>query len=641
MGLIGYVVGNRGIEEVTIVMGPEHVNDIRLFDYVVYEYGDYRVLAQIVDITRSLYTIGSSIAPNVFSSGIRPLETILAKLLVIGRRSGGTLKLPDTPPPVGTPVYKASPEVVKAYLGLKGSLCIGRLLALKDVEVCLNEEGLSRHMAIIGATGNGKTWTSIVLIEELLKLGATIVVIDTHGEYVKAKDSVKKLGNGAGVSVFKASKVHEGDYMYRVGLASTNPEHLMMVMGINDRAIRVREAFAMVYKALKYASKVYEDQSLLSPRNIELILGHVVSGRKIINVESLGKILGKGYLTNEIKDNEYFEKLQSALKDLSSIVEDRGMLTAAAAALRYVRRLRRLGVYSYRHTPLSKILKPRHVSIINLAGLDDSVMDHVVYDLLTRIIKARVNYVRNLPGPQYPYPVVVIVEEAHRFASRNEDTLSSEVLLRIAKEGRKFGVFLVLVTQRPIDMDPGILSQIQNYIILKMVNPRYRETLFETSEFMNETLDKVISSLNKGEALVIGPIVGSQIPILVEVRRKILEYGGGDINIQAYWSINPPSSASTVGRNEEQALRSSVEKVLRVKVPSLLFKKASLLLGKVVVESTDGKVIRGYVNNARVEFDQESGTWSCSICGESKRPCEHVIALVLKDIEVKKAEPRH
>lgn len=616
---IGYVVGNSGVDELRVVVNPKHANEVKLFDYVYYNDADSKVLAQVIDINRELYKVSDSLAPIIFNGEVKPIETVTVKLLVIGERGGDMLKLPEAPPPVSTPVYKASPDLVKSYLGLRGRLCIGHLMGMQDVKVCLNEKAISRHMAIIGATGNGKTWLSVLIIEELLKLGATVVILDPHGEYVKAKESVGKLGD-AGITVFKLSRHHTGDLRYRVGLMASDPDHIASVSGIKEEAIRVRYALALAYRCVKLSAKSYGDPKLVTLRNIERVLAQVASGHSI-QVSSLQKLFNTKYPTSELSGNRYFEMLRKVINELNGLASNSAGRQSALDAMRYIKKLRKLRVYAPLSTPLHKLLKARHASIINLAGLDSSIQDHVAYSILNRILKARINYVRGLPGPKYPYPVVIIVEEAHNFAPSNgRRTLTYGILSRIAMEGRKFGVFLILITQRPSRIDPDILSQVQNYALLKIVNPKDREALLEVGELMNSNLDRLLASLNRGEALVMGPIVGSQVPIVVKLRNRLLEYGGGDINLDKYWGVRSDNYEKELSR------------IMGLTIPKLTIEKAKLLLDDVVNESLSGSVIRGYVNDARVEVDLRNATWSCSKCRTSTKPCEHVVALLLKKL---------
>ncbi|MGC9227032.1 helicase HerA domain-containing protein [Caldivirga sp.] len=615
---VGYIIGNNGVDELTVIANPRHADDIKLFDYVYYNHGDAKVLAQVTGINRELYRVSDSLAPVVFNDGVKPVETVLVKLLIIGKKTGDLLKLPEAPPPVSTPVYQADPELVKSYLGLRGRLCIGYLASMQDVKVCLNEKAISRHMAIIGATGNGKTWLSVLVIEELLKLGATVLILDPHGEYVKAKETVSKMDN-VGLTIFKLSKQHIGDLTYRVGLMVADPDHIASVSGIDDKAIRIREAFSLAHRCVKLAAKAYGDPKLATLRNMEKVLAQVASGRRI-QVGMLQSLFGTKYPTSNLNGNKYFRRLSMILSELNNLTNESAGRHAALAARRYVRKLRRLGVYSPLSTRLLKLLKARHASVINLAGLDDSVQDHVAYSILNRVLKARINYVRRLPGPKYPYPVVIVVEEAHRFAPGNgRRTLTYSILSRIAMEGRKFGVFLVLITQRPSKIDQDILSQVQNYALLRIVNPKDREALLEAGELMNSNLDKILASLNIGESLIMGPMVGGQVPIVVKLRNRVLEYGGGDINLDKYWGIK-----------SDENYENEVSRMMGLRIPKLTIERAKLLLDKISDESLDGSVVRGYVNGARVEVDLKNEVWSCSKCRNSMKPCEHVVALLLR-----------
>ena len=622
----GYIVSNSGVEYLTAILDPQHVDKVRLFDYYYYEFKGSRVLVQVVDITRDVYRIGNELAPVVFRRGIRPIEVPLARLMVIGQLGDKGLKLPEAPPPISTPIYRASPDLVKQHISLGGRLHIGVLRGLEDVEVYLNEEALARHMAIIGATGSGKTWLSVLLIEELLKVNATLVVLDPHGEYARIKDDVGKLG--ASATVFKLTKHHAGDVRYRVSLLSTDPEHLASVAGIGEKAVRVREAFTLAHMAVTLAARLFQDKSIASLTNMDRLLGEVSSGRSI-QVQRLSTIFRLKYPVGNFNGSLLYSKLLRVLEDLSALAQTPQGRNAAIAARRYVRRLGKLGIYGPKGTPLSKILKRGHVSIINLAGLDSQVQDHVAYSVIERIFKARVNYMRNLPGAKYPDPVVIIVEEAHNLAPRGRSTLAKGMLAKVATEGRKFGVFLIIITQRPSRIDEDVLSQVQNYALLRIVNPRDREALLEVGEFMDQTLDKVLSSLNRGEALLMGPIVNSQIPIVARLRDRVLNYSGGDIDLGRYWK---PSRGHVSAFLSE--LSSKLSRHIRI--------RARALVGRVRDVKVSGNSLMGLVDGARVEVDLSRGVFKCSNCGVNREPCIHAAALLLKTeaVEVKGAKTR-
>ncbi|GGP21148.1 ATPase [Thermocladium modestius] len=613
---IGYVVGNIGSSGVKVAIRTDMADKVQLFEYVSYRYLNNEVLGYVVNISREPYKIGEDLAADALSSavGVQLIETIIATVMLLGYKDSG-LKLPRSPPPVGTPVKLADPQLIKEYLGLRGRLCVG-YLASQDVQACLDEKGLARHMAIIAATGSGKTWLSVLLIEELLKLGATVVVLDPHGEYITIKDSAKKLGN-VGVTVIKAAKHHVGDKRYSMNVLRVEPDQLASIAGVPSGASRIRHIIYLIHSLMKIIYKTVNGAGES---------GSVVGMIRLIN-SLLVRPLGASDIQRALRIQQPIgednvlepDKFKQLLNELRSAAGDARQRSAIISARVYLKRLARTGVYRGRTTPLSDVLRPRHVSVINLAGVSDEVQDHIAYHVLSRILKARINYVRQLGNPQYPYPVVVIVEEAHRFAPPNKSTLSHSLINRIAAEGRKFGVYLVVITQRPSKIDQDVLSQCQNHAILKVVNPLDREAIIASSEALSDELVRIIGGLNKGEALIVGPMAPA--PLLIKLRERRLDYGGGDIDLDKYWGVSDGESITKVRDAWRKAM------IRAVPPPDMVATAMGLVVDGL---NQRGHVVSGYVDGSSIEINLRERTWSCSKCGNALTPCEHVVALFSK-----------
>ena len=107
--------------------------------------------------------------------------------------------------------------------------------------------------------------------------------------------------------------------------------------------------------------------------------------------------------------------------------------------------------------------------------------------------------------------VTLVVDEAHNLLGYDvtqSDSVHGNTLRifeKVIKEGRKFGVFLCLASQRPSDISPTITSQIHNYFIHKLVNPNDIERIRKTVSFMGETSLSMLSVLGQGECIVSGP----------------------------------------------------------------------------------------------------------------------------------------
>ncbi len=96
-------------------------------------------------------------------------------------------------------------------------------------------------------------------------------------------------------------------------------------------------------------------------------------------------------------------------------------------------------------------------------------MDALAAHYLRKILDSRKAVKRG--GSGIPFPVIAVIEEAHIFLSKDNDTLTKGWASKIAREGRKFGVSLFIVSQRPKGLDDTILSQMTNKIILRIVEP--------------------------------------------------------------------------------------------------------------------------------------------------------------------------
>ena len=131
------------------------------------------------------------------------------------------------------------------------------------------------------------------------------------------------------------------------------------------------------------------------------------------------------------------------------------------------------------------------------------------------------------------FPVFSILEEAHILASQKRPTRSREIIGRIAREGRKFGVGLCLVSQSPKSLDSEALSQVNNLIILRLVEPSDQAHVQKSSESLSEDLLKKLPSLNVGEAIILGQM--TKVPTMVKIDEFKGRSIGNDLDILHLW----------------------------------------------------------------------------------------------------------
>ncbi len=132
-----------------------------------------------------------------------------------------------------------------------------------------------------------------------------------------------------------------------------------------------------------------------------------------------------------------------------------------------------------------------------------------------------------------PFPVFCLMEEAHNFAPASADAVSTDVLKQILSEGRKFGVSVGLISQRPGKLDSDVLSQCMTQCIMRITNPIDQNRIAESVESVGRDMLYELPSLSKGQVIVSGASVNT--PVMLRVRRRITPHGGESIDAPAEW----------------------------------------------------------------------------------------------------------
>jgi len=180
-----------------------------------------------------------------------------------------------------------------------------------------------------------------------------------------------------------------------------------------------------------------------------------------------------------------------------------------------------LGIFSTEPTPLRELVAPGRITLINLRGVPPDEQDIAVAQLSAKLFDARKR--GRIP------PLMYMIEEVHNFCPQQGSAVSQTVLKTIASEGRKFGLGLCVVTQRPARVDKNVLSQCNTQIILKVTNPNDLKALIASVEGLNYRMTDEIQRLPVGVALVSGGALN--LPVLVEIRPRETKHGGRPIEV--------------------------------------------------------------------------------------------------------------
>ena len=498
---VGYVVGEATPTEFIFISDKESYPP--RWEYVVVESREYAggelkpvlVLAQVELIASESQVLTKQLDPEavkrIRDARIDEVKT-WGRARILGYLSESEtgdveVLLPRRAVVPGNPVYIAPRDLLAKFFSYPGEegLYIGNLISRPDVPVYLTIKGFRRHLAILAQTGAGKSYTAGVLIEELLNKGATIVVIDPHADYVFLSQTSEggRYEKADRITVFRnpgsTGRYNERDVRnlrrYEVKFADLDAEDIFEIAGISEKWVHIRNAIAKALERLRHRERDYLPKDLLS-------------------------------------------ELEVMASEESPIAQ------SAQSAIKHLQILLRLPVFGRTSVSLKDILKPEHVSVIDLSGLSDRSMDYIVAKLLRDIY-------REVRNGNWPYPVFLFIEEAHKFIPSSKKTYSSEIINTLAAEGRKFGIFLVLISQRPFKVNSDSLSQCNSQIIMKITNPKDQSAVQDASERLSHDLMQDLPGLNVGEGIIVGEM--TRVPVMVRVRRRRTREGGADIDILA------------------------------------------------------------------------------------------------------------
>ena len=174
----------------------------------------------------------------------------------------------------------------------------------------------------------------------------------------------------------------------------------------------------------------------------------------------------------------------------------------------------------------------RPITIFDVSGLPSEVLPTIVGTML-RVVYDVLFWAQDLPIGGMQQPLLVVLDEAHRFVPEGDDTTAHRTLSMIAKEGRKYGTGLMLVTQRPSEIDSAVLSQCGSLIALRITNSADRSKVAAAVPDDLGGLVEQLPSLRTGEGIFLGEVM--PIPSRVRVRKANRKPVGDDPKLPDVW----------------------------------------------------------------------------------------------------------
>lgn len=570
MDPVGYVVGEVRTDAFTFVTSASIAPP--RWEYVVVrgvkertDSGDRRVdvLAQVSSLQVSSRLLDATMGYGEVEAILKRLDTlppvVVGQAKVLGYLDDRVVRLPRGAAMPGVEVYRAPDELLRQFFSrnIDRGIAMGTLINRSGVPVKLDPNGLRRHLAVIAQTGAGKSYAVGVILEQLLELGGTVFVFDPNSDYVlMRRDQHRQPTSFAErVQVYRLPSEQRGRISdeaiggaekFTVQFSRLDADEICDLTGVGEGATNIRKAVRTATESLDgldYTPQMLFQELQRLSNGGQAPLGGFgppvhssIGDADTFSDHFRAETRRKAGLDadDELSDEEWFHDSPETVEAEPETPEPASassggppitpdVISGAGKALKYVERLSRVDIWGFEDVPMDNLLRPMSLSVIDLAGVDQWIADFIV-DKVLRETWARAT------TEGLARPVFVVLEEAHNFVSGGRDQgRASHIIKRIASEGRKFGIFQVLITQRPYRIHQDTLSQCNSQIIMRLTNPEDQNAVRRASESISESLLADLPGLNVGEAVVLGPLV--RVPVMVRVGQRLSAEGGSDIDV--------------------------------------------------------------------------------------------------------------
>ena len=441
--------------------------------------------------------VGATIALGVISAMSVPAPSLdgasatlrITELEMIGEFTKPTVNAParfhrgvSTYPTLGDEVHVATRDELAALFVVNGPASVRVGVVKQDMQIpaTINvDEIFSRHCAVLGTTGAGKSCAVALLLRSVLQRfpHGHVVVLDTHNEYARSFDD--------GAVVFEASNFTLPYWIL------TFDELVEVLYPERDDYAEEIEILADLVPAAKKLNMSQTGHSVLRARSFEssaITVDTPMPYRLSELISLIDKTLGS--LENTRNTGPY-KRLRNRIRSISQ--DSRyafmfGSLTVQDTLSDLLGALFRIPANG----------KP--ISVVELGNLPPDVIQ-VVVSVISRLAFEFGAWSNGAA------PIALVCEDAHRYAPRDPSEgfgPTRRSLIRIAKEGRKSGVSLWLASQRPTELDPTVLSQCNTIFAMRLTNQADQEALRAAVPDASTSLLSCLPSLGLGEAIAVG-----------------------------------------------------------------------------------------------------------------------------------------
>lgn len=526
IGEVRHVLGAT----VTVALDPDLAGTAPVFRGLLQPVGQIGSLVRIpqgpVDLVATVTLVGIA----ELSTPLPPTEAVehdkrwlqVQLLGEIDRGSGSFSRGVSSYPGLDDPVHFATREELMALFPHSDleSLRLGRLAANEDVPISVDASRfVVRHAAIVGSTGSGKTSAVASILQGLVRGGwaaSNVVLIDPHGEYSQALEGTASvrtvLGTNGGRLRVPFWALPAADIV-RIFCAGSGRHSFLSRFSELVRAARREYVRESDWLALDESAVTVDTPVPFDLRSVWYQLDYENNATLETGKSECVTCVGDAAKLIPATFRPYGPGGQSPHKGPSyaayGTAPDQLRLGLLDPQLRFL--LEPDGLAA-EEDPLVEVVQEwlgtqEPVSVLDFSGVPAAATDLAIGVILNLIFEVALRSKFDGPGIGRPSPVLVVLEEAHRYLGETAGALTRESANRIAREGRKYGVGLLLVTQRPTELPGTALAQCGTVVSLRLSNSEDQGTIRAALPDTVAGLAAVLPSLRTGEGIVSGESV--------------------------------------------------------------------------------------------------------------------------------------
>jgi len=468
------------------------------------------------------------------------------------RRGGQQIAIPPTKVEQAT-----QSDLESIYQGIKDEkrFSFGTLSQNDKIQVIVDgDKFFGKHIGVVGSTGSGKSCTVAKILQEGINSSADqkkrgilnnshIIIFDLHGEYKSAfpKANIISIDN-----LKLPYWLMNSEELEELFIESQEQNSHNQISQFKAAVIKNKEKHnsslkvdydTPAYFSLKEVHQYIKNQNLAtvnySTHKLEIIdRDESVADEYILFEENISFVETKA---KTVKTGAFFGEFDRFISRIEGKLNDE--------RLEFLLKPRKKDKSEYTSSDLLEIIEQfigysadkSNITIIDLGGIPFEVLS-IVVSLITRLIFTFSFYLKKNKLNKDEIPFLLVYEEAHNYIPQNDTAKYKTVkksIERIAKEGRKYGISLMIVSQRPSEISDTIFSQCNNFVAMRLTNPTDQQYIKRLLPDSISAITDSLPVLEKQEAIIIGDSI--QIPSIIEVDDISEKPNSQDINFQTEW----------------------------------------------------------------------------------------------------------